>query len=437
MSEIKHGHIVPLIGGTVYGAIEAIKKDPEWFVSYPDFYGNERWLYDNKPDVKRYLITDDVKPGHVDIVTSVCPCAGLSMLNTSRDESKAGGNAAANNYLYETSDYILKNVKPKVLMCENAPALYASERGDIVRDRLIQIAMDNQYSISFIKTDTTLHDNPQKRTRTFVFFWNTPTAPIMNYSNVETPTLKEFLERYPNDTKEMFWFSEDGETNDLIYNPGLKFITEYENTTFEEFFSRFDDMDKVYTINQYLKEQNLLQEYIAWLENLDEEYCKVELNSTPKKMKAAADTIRRHLSKYDVGKSIFDVSVIISRKYVPAVINKNISRLVHPTEMRYLTGEEQMRLMGLDPNTFKFDVKKFLNVDKTTKRQGLGVGMPMRAITQNVPVFTAKYWIEECVKFCKNELPLSQEKVLFQNNMKQCIETPVDLSILTKTEPLF
>ena len=47
--------------------------------------------------------------------------------------------------------------------------LYSGSGLDM-RQKLEDIALKNHYSILYYKTDTCLHDNPQKRPRTFVIF---------------------------------------------------------------------------------------------------------------------------------------------------------------------------------------------------------------------------------------------------------------------------
>jgi hypothetical protein len=63
-----------------------------------------------------------------------------------------------------------------------------------------------------------------------------------------------------------------------------------------------------------------------------------------------------------------------------------------------------MTLMGL-PYNFQLSNVKFSNM-----------------ITQNVPVNTAQDMIKECVKFINGELPLSNNKIIKQNNINQTIE---------------
>ena len=46
---------------------------------------------------------------------------------------------------------------------------------------LQQIGRTLGYSFSLIKTSTELHGIPQRRIRTFYFFWQSPTVPMLQY----------------------------------------------------------------------------------------------------------------------------------------------------------------------------------------------------------------------------------------------------------------
>ena len=98
---------------------------------------------------------------NVDFINSVCPCAGLSMLNTSSaGGKKRGADAAANKWMYESSVYILSKVRPKVLWGENAPGLF-TVMGEGVIEKLRKIGEHFGYSFSVMKTSTELHGIPQ------------------------------------------------------------------------------------------------------------------------------------------------------------------------------------------------------------------------------------------------------------------------------------
>ena len=87
----------------------------------------------------------------VDYVNSVCPCAGLSQLNSARGTAASRGSGATQNkWMYDSSEYILENVKPKVLWGENAPGLF-TKMGEGVVERLKEIGRKYGYSFSLNK----------------------------------------------------------------------------------------------------------------------------------------------------------------------------------------------------------------------------------------------------------------------------------------------
>ena len=70
-------------------------------------------------------------PG-VDYINAVCPCAGLSTLNTSKAR---GSDNAQNEWMIKSAEYVFGKIKPKVLWGENAPALF-SDKGLGMVDKL-------------------------------------------------------------------------------------------------------------------------------------------------------------------------------------------------------------------------------------------------------------------------------------------------------------
>ena len=154
--DIKWISAVPLVGGMPIGNKMAFENDPVMFVSYPYFQGNDQHALNYFKDVPYYPIdieANDVLEKdktykeaikNVDFVSAVPPCAGLSMLNTggSKNSSKKrGGGCATNDWMYHTSNYVLDNIKPKVLLFENAPGLY-TKMGIEVKEKLQKIAKE-------------------------------------------------------------------------------------------------------------------------------------------------------------------------------------------------------------------------------------------------------------------------------------------------------
>ena len=98
--------------------------------------------------------------------------------------------------MLDSSQWVLENVQPKVLMGENAPALF-SATGEKVVSKLRDIGAKFGYSFSLLKTNTELHGLPQKRIRTFYFFWRSPAAPLLTWKAISPPTLLDYLKEIP------------------------------------------------------------------------------------------------------------------------------------------------------------------------------------------------------------------------------------------------
>ena len=58
--------------------------------------------------------------GEIDFINSVCPCAGLSMLNTSvKGPSGRGSEAKQNEWMMKSAEFVFKSLKPKVIPMHN------------------------------------------------------------------------------------------------------------------------------------------------------------------------------------------------------------------------------------------------------------------------------------------------------------------------------
>ena len=175
---MNYASIVPLIGGETIAMQNVFGKRPEYLLSYEDFNANDNHLveYYNK-EVPYHLIRDGRVPNlpTVDVINTVCPCAGLSSLNTS-----ASSDAGANDWMRTSATHVLGELKPKVFWGENAPRL-ASKMGEpVVRD-LREIGEKFGYTFSLYKTKSILHGLGQVRDRAFYFFWKGSRIPQFEY----------------------------------------------------------------------------------------------------------------------------------------------------------------------------------------------------------------------------------------------------------------
>merc|ERR1719232_947251 len=95
-----------------------------------------------------------------------------------------------------SAEFVLENIRPKVLWGENAPGLFMS-LGEAMVPRLRSLGASFGYSFSMVKTNTQLHGLPQQRMRTFYFFWRSATVPMLNYISKDAPHLHDYLQTIP------------------------------------------------------------------------------------------------------------------------------------------------------------------------------------------------------------------------------------------------
>lgn len=384
MEDIKYVGIVPLIGGMMIGAEKALKKRAEYMLSYPAFAGNDQYIKDHWKGTPFHLIepvsnTIDVDLPQVDFVSALCPCAGLSQLNSAKTR---GADAPQNDWMYKSTEFVLENMQPKVLWGENASGLYGSV-GAPVSQLIREIGEQHGYSFSMIRTDSILHGIPQRRPRAFYFLWKSETAPILNWKKKQPVTLEEHLSMVKdvedvNDLKE--------KTLSFQVDPFYLFLkNEYGNNWREVVLKH-----KKSLIDVILKEKKS-DEFIDFLKTSGND--------------SLVNAVLHAKKKRDEGKNFWFRSSFLPGDSTGA-LNGSSMQIIHHSEDRYYTVRELAQLMCL-PKDMK---------------------LPMESpgkIFQNVPANTAADWTEEVVKFCKGELELSSHAFLKQDNVSRRIETPV------------
>ena len=340
----------------------------------------------------------------VDYVNSVCPCAGLSQLNSARGTAASRGSGATQNkWMYDSSEYILENVKPKVLWGENAPGLF-TKMGEGVVERLKEIGRNHGYSFSLIKTNTELHGIPQRRMRTFYFFWNTPTVPLLSWKFREKKNLIDYLNEIPEEATHQDMFMVSGKVTEH-YRP-YEFVLEKEGLTHAEFAAKF----KKGTIAQYLEKNDLIDECIQWL---NKHYPKQGF-SNKKSTKTFSDMLEHQQYKTSQGLGYWDASPHFFNESFSALIGRNMFNGVHPVEDRYLNIREMLHLMGL-PLDF-----------------GIEHSGQVNHIAQNVPVRTAQDMADEVKKFCRGEAKMTNFTFMKQDNTNHKILVTEELGAKPK-----
>jgi site-specific DNA-cytosine methylase len=391
MKNVTYAGIVPLIGGMMFGAEKATGKKPEYILSYPAFGANDGMLLDYWKDVPYHVLdpennTTGASLSKVDFVSALCPCAGLSQLNNGK---KRGADAPQNDWMYKTAEFVMETMQPKVFWGENAPGLFGPV-GAPVAEKLRIIGEKNGYSMSLLKTTTMLHGVPQNRVRSFYFFWKSKTAPILNWYNIERPTLEEYLSRIENTVA-----PEDKLEKALELQSDPLYIWLKQEFGDWRAFMRA----KKGSMMDVMINSGKPDEYISWVK---EHY--------PDHAKKAEHALYKRRN----GMGFWDSSPFLPTDFTGAFTGARMNA-IHPTEDRVLTRRELMHFMGLPS-----DMVVPLNDH-------------MGRVFQNVPSATSADWTREVIKFCNDELEMSEHPYIRQDNTSQRIEVPN----ITKAVPLF
>jgi len=395
--KIKWGTIIPLIGGSAIGCQKSSGSMPEFHLSYSPFSNNEQHIKRYWPKVPFHYLDKNpvVNFEGVDYINSVCPCAGLSMLNTSTAKgNKRGSDSAANKWMLDSSIFVLSKVRPKVLWGENAPGLFTNI-GEGVIQKLREIGQQFGYSFSVMKTSTEMHGIPQRRVRTFYFFWNTPTVPMMVYQKKERKDLLSYLKEIPKDATQQDMFMAKGKASER-FRP-YQFVLEREGLTHAEFGRKHGKG----TISGYLEENDLIDECIEWLE---EKYPGEAFWNQKEGTRTHVEYLQHIVKKRQGGLGYWDDSPrFMDGDSFAAVMKKTMMWAVHPEEDRFLNAREFMHLMGL-PHDFEIDDVKNLN-----------------HIAQNVPTNTARDMAEQVKMFLRGELEMTDYSFAKQDNMTRSL----------------
>lgn len=435
---IKWGFIQPLTGGFYIGARKAIGHDADWIMSFPGFAdklikkhkngnetilcGNEynllKWLekqhikipyytFDRQPfdidfsNIKetKILSDDNTQPNFedIDLVIALPVCSGLSRITTSNTKTETR-DAKNSNQLFIT-EYTLSVIKPKMYVYENAPALY-SVTGSDMRQQLENIALEHHYSILYYKTDTCLHDNPQKRPRTFVIFqrWQENGKPQLpnkfGWEDIET-NLIDYLDKIPEDATQQ----EPIEMSH--FNMALLDYTKYlfgENNWREK--SNKDLLSNITISDKY-------DDFKEFIKNS----CPYVTDKEFGQFNHFLDHVKYKLS---INKGYYSCNCYLGPdNKVGSIQFKSMQSYLNPKYDRHYTIREALFLMGM-PNDFELQGTLNANFPK---------------IGQNVPVRTAQFIISQIVKILEHwddKKQIDERKnnsnVLKQDNTKQRIE---------------
>ena len=379
MSEVSWATMIPLIGGSAIGCSQATKNKPKFHLSFKAFEQNENHLTSYWPDIQRIDLDEAALPqAQLDFVNSVCPCAGLSQLNTSQDQSTRD---SKNAWMMKTSRIVLEKVRPRVYWGENAPALY-TKSGESVREQLKEIAADTGYSFSVYRTSTFKHGIPQKRLRTFYFFWDSDTAPVMNWYDRKRDSLIDYLRKIPSDSEQQDIYN----LNDISTKfPSYTFLLEKHGLDHKGFIEKFGS-GPAHSVHQFIVRNELIDECLEWLNDRHPEHKEVR----------KFEHIKNKLS---MGKSFLDHSPAFYNDCTNAIVGRTLQMIMHPEQPRGMSHREIMHLMGL-PSDFNLQTKR------------------LNDVAQNVPTCTARDMTYEVIKYLNGDLEDSGLENYKQDNIK-------------------
>ena len=384
---IKHSTIVPLIGGETIGSQRAFGSRPDYLMSYSPFQNNDQHIvnyYDK--EVPYFLIDKGEKPSYnVDVVSSVCPCAGLSMLSHGY-----GDHNENNKWMIETTQYVLGEMKPEVLWGENAPG-FAGKIGKNIREQLFKIGRDNGYSMTVYRTRSLLHGVPQVRERSFYFFWKGDKTPVLNWYNRKHLSIEDTIRSVKNVNSLQIPINKKTPSEDPYY----KFILQeiHSGMTHAEFAA------------QVPASNARGNDSFSYIEKKGYDYKQVGKWMAENGFEKEVAKCDYRYDKLAAGGSIMRRGVIVPKDYIGAFVGHYPTMLTHPDEDRFITVREALTIMGMPED---FDM---VNPVKNANH-----------ICQNVPVQTATDMATEVREYLAGNRSMIDSTLTFQYNGTQTIE---------------
>lgn len=398
---ISHATIIPLIGGEVIGAEQALGTPPEYILSYSPFEANEKhlrnWYAQRGVDVPYVVVDQGGKPlKPVDMVSTVCPCAGLSFLSMGY-----GDDNAKNDWMRESAKFVLGEMKPKVFWGENSPNL-AGHVGRNVRGDLRKIAADNGYTMSLYVTKSLYHGIPQVRKRAFYFFWQSDRVPIFEWYDRGYTRIEDLLTGVTSNFQ-METINKNVPSQDDVY---YKYVLEeiHGGISHRDFARDFGtssvrDNDILsyieYSGHTYLQVRDWLKK-----NNLGREKDFVKCEYRHEKLTSGGNVMRR--------------GTIVPKNRIGAFVGHYPMMLTHPVEDRYITYREGMSIMGLPSDYELLEPRKSVN-----------------HICQNVPVGTARDMTLEVMAVLEGKRDWDRSRYIIQDNTTRTFRDAEPLESMT------
>lgn len=385
---IKHASIVPLIGGNTLASQNIFGSKPDYLLSYSPFKANDSHLVNYYGNEVSHILLDEggKHPHSVDVITTCCPCAGLSSLSQT-----ASGNSAMNEWMFRSAEYVLGNVKPRVFWGENAPRL-ASKLGAPVVERLRAIGRENGYTFSIFKTKSEVHGLSQVRERTFYFFWQGDKIPLLEYTD---GTVHERIE----DTIDLARIAaKDDPMSSILTNQNTPSKDPYYRYLLEVIHGGKTHAEFAQSLT---RTANVLRSIEA---TPGHDYMKVsEWLKSNGYQKKADRAVAMHM-KLGMGGNIMRKQIEVPCNIIGAFVGHMPTMLTHHRLDRFLTVRECLSIMKM-PLDFQL-INPVRNINH---------------VCQNVPVTTAEHPARMVRMFLENKLPLDNysEGFLIQDNVRK------------------
>ena len=425
MNKIRWGAIQMLTGGMYLGAEAAIGHPAEWIMSFKgladykiDKDGNIKsavneyhlleYLKKHNREVPYYVINEEqfkidvtnTNPhitlnnvynipnyNDLDLVVAVPVCSGLSVVTKATDKTKDERNCNMQWITY----YTLNVIKPKIYIFENAPTLMG-DRGNELRKWFNELAKNAGYSVLYYKTDTSLHNNCQKRPRTFIIFQqhnadvNIQNPVPFEYQSL-TVSIKEFLERIPENCTQQI---------SIPTGPYNKYLLDYLNDKYD---NNWKSQNITGVLLNHVLKNNLMDEFIEFIKNS---------NKYDEEAKSKSLKYIEHIKyKKSLGLNYYgdDIQYVIDT--MPSIQFRSMPNMLHLNEERIYNIREYLSFMGMP-----YDFELYGNESSAPQ------------IGQNVPVGTAQFIVNQACKVINNWNAPREElsNSVYQNNMKQTIE---------------
>lgn len=390
MNDFTHASIVPLIGGETIGSHRAFGAPPIHFMSYEAFEGNDKHILNYYNNEIPYHVLDagsSIPEQKADVVSSVCPCAGLSMMSHGYGDDNDN-----NKWMIETANLILGDYQPKCFWGENAPG-FAGKIGTNVRNQMKAIGADNGYTMSVYRTKSLLHGVPQVRERSFYFFWKDTNGqvPIFNYYNREYTPIEELIRNVKSNFQ-----TEPINKKKPSDNPYYKYILEeVEGGKTHTEHSKDVDPTSARGVDAF-----------SYIERAGKTYNEVAEWMEANGYENEVEKCKYKHEKLARGGSIMRRGVIVPKDRIGAFVGHYPTMLTHPDEDRFINYREAMSIMGL-PEDFEL-------VDAGPK--------VANHICQNVPVQTATDMATEVLATLRGERKMVDTDYILQYNGTQKLE---------------